>query len=28
MLGWKLMLWGIAIGVGGSLLAVRRYLFM
>lgn len=23
---WKLMLWGIAIGVAGSLLAVRRYL--
>jgi cell division transport system permease protein len=28
MLVWKLMLWGISIGVGGSLLAVRRYLFL
>jgi cell division transport system permease protein len=26
MLAWKLSLWGICIGVGGSLLAVRRYL--
>jgi cell division transport system permease protein len=28
LLAWKLMLWGIGIGVGGSLLAVRRYLFL
>src|SRR6266513_345999 len=26
MLAWKLMLWGVLIGIGGSLLAVRRYL--
>lgn len=26
MLAWKLLLWGVLIGTGGSLLAVRRYL--